>query len=649
MITKPTIDRIFDAIIIEDVIGEFVQLKKSGANYKARSPFTDEKTPSFYVSPAKGIFKCFSTGKGGNAISFLMEHEKMTYPEALRWAANKFGIEIEEEKLNPEQIEQQNDRESLGVVVGFAEKYFQNYLHESEEGKAIGLSYFYERGFREDIIRKFNLGYCPEKGHEFTKTALDRGYEMKYLVESGLTKEINGKPLDFFRGRVMFPIHNVSGKIIGFGGRTLRSDKKIAKYFNSPENDLYNKSRVLYGLYQAKNSILKNEECYIVEGYTDVISLHQNGVENVVSSSGTSLTEGQIKLVKRYTPNITVLFDGDNAGIKAAFRGIDLLLKNGMNVKVVLFPEGEDPDSYAKQLSTEAFQKFLKEESKDFMVFKTDMLLEESQGDPIKKAGLIKDVVQSIAFIPDAIKRSVYLKECSRLMDIQESVLVSEINKLLRSNLKSTSKQNYTPTPEPEKTGKPDEYIPEKGLSVDSQEKDLIRILLTYGDHIISFTQEEPDKEPESVQTTVAEYLFSELNVDGVVLRDKRCNAILKEYQMSLEDNEFLDPKKLSRHEDIEISKLCADLLTEAFVLSDNWVDKHQVYPETEVMKLKKAVKDAVFRLKLKHIRIMGSEIQEQLKEADLSQEALEDLLMKKRHLDKVKSKLTKEFGTTII
>ena len=490
MINKQTIDRIFDALIIEDIVGEFVHLKKAGANFKARSPFTDEKTPSFYVSPSKGIFKCFSTGKGGNAITFLMEHEKMTYPEALRWAANKYGIEIIEEKLTEEQEEQQNDRESLGIVVAFAEKYFMNHLHDSEEGKAIGLSYFYERGFREEIIRKFNLGYCPDKGHQFTKTALERGYKLKYLLDSGLSKDMGGQPFDFYKGRVIFPIHNVSGKVIGFGGRTLKKDKKTAKYFNSPENDLYNKSRVLYGLYQAKNAILKQEECYLVEGYTDVIALHQNGIENVVSSSGTSLTDGQIKLIKRYTPNITILFDGDAAGIKAAFRGIDLLLKNGMNVKVVLFPEGEDPDSYSKRLSTEEFAKFLEENSKDFMVFKTDLLLSESKNDPIKKAELIRDVVESISLIPDAIKRSIYLKECSRLMDIQESIIISEINKILRVKIKKESSSNYeAPNIPQEKSGIPD---PQKqdSLSCFEQEKDLVRILLTYGNRILYFEGE---------------------------------------------------------------------------------------------------------------------------------------------------------------
>ena len=651
MINKQTIDRIFDALIIEDIVGEFVHLKKAGANFKARSPFTDEKTPSFYVSPSKGIFKCFSTGKGGNAITFLMEHEKMTYPEALRWAANKYGIEIIEEKLTEEQEEQQNDRESLGIVVAFAEKYFMNHLHDSEEGKAIGLSYFYERGFREEIIRKFNLGYCPDKGHQFTKTALERGYKLKYLLDSGLSKDMGGQPFDFYKGRVIFPIHNVSGKVIGFGGRTLRKDKKTAKYFNSPENDLYNKSRVLYGLYQAKNAILKQEECYLVEGYTDVIALHQNGIENVVSSSGTSLTDGQIKLIKRYTPNITILFDGDAAGIKAAFRGIDLLLKNGMNVKVVLFPEGEDPDSYSKRLSTEEFAKFLEENSKDFMVFKTDLLLSESKNDPIKKAELIRDVVESISLIPDAIKRSIYLKECSRLMDIQESIIISEINKILRVKIKKESSSNYeAPNIPQEKSGIPD---PQKqdSLSCFEQEKDLVRILLTYGNRILYFTEEKSDESPEplSAKITVAEYLISELQVDQVSLIDKRCKTIIEEYSRALENNDFLEPRHLSRNEDLEVSKLCADILADAFELSDNWTDKHKVYPETEDMKLKKAVKDVIFRLKLKHLRIRSKELQEELKDSNLSDEKLTAILMKKRHLDKVKSKLSEEFGTTII
>lgn len=650
MITKDTIDRIFDALIIEDVISEFVHLKKSGANLKGKSPFTDEKTPSFFVSPTKGIYKCFSTGKGGNAISFLMEAEKMTYPEALRWAANKFGIEVVEEKLSEEQQEEKNDRESLGIITAFAEKYFMNTLFEEDEGRAIGLSYLYERGFREDIIRKFKLGYCLDKWDGFTKVALSRGYELKYLLDAGLSKDKDGSPFDFYRGRVIFPIHNVSGKPIGFGGRTLRNDKKTAKYYNSPENDLYHKSRVLYGLYFAKNEIIKRDECFLVEGYTDVISLHQKGVENVVSSSGTSLTDGQIKLIKRYTQNITVLFDGDAAGIKAAFRGIDLLLKAGMNIKVVLFPEGEDPDSYSKKLSSEELTKFLKEESKDFMVFKTDLLLGETEGDPIKRAGLIREIVTSISLIPDAIKRSIYLKECSNLMDIEEAVLISEINKILRINLKNASKpqqHSHAGQSQPSAaSGVPNIQEPAK-LSSSEQEKDLIRILLSYGDHLMSFETEEDSGE--FVEISVAEFLVQELAVDEIELKDKDCQAVLEEYKLSLASDEFLKASDLVRHEKISVSALCADLLTEPNELSDNWTEIHQIYPETEAMHLKKAVKDVIFRLKLKHIRILSESIQEQIKTNTAGDEVLIELLGKKKHLDVVKTKLTESYGTTII
>jgi DNA primase len=384
MIPKETIDKIYENIMIEDVVGDFVQLKKAGTNYKGLSPFTSEKTPSFFVSPAKGIYKCFSSGKGGNAVNFLMEHERFSYPEALRWLADKYGIEVQEEEQSAEEIAELNERESLAIVTTFAQEFFTEQLFETEEGRAVGLSYFKERGFREDTIKEFLLGYCPDDWDAFTKAALKKGYELKYLEKAGLTKSRNGSPYDFFRGRVMFPIRNISGKVIGFGGRTLKSDKKVAKYFNSPESELYNKSRVLYGLYLAKNEILKQDLCYLVEGYTDVISLNQNGVVNVVSSSGTSMTEGQIKQIKRYTKNITILYDGDAAGIKASFRGIDMILSQGMNVKVVLFPEGEDPDSYAKSVSTTVLKNYIENEAKDFIVFKTDLLAEDSKDDPIK-------------------------------------------------------------------------------------------------------------------------------------------------------------------------------------------------------------------------------------------------------------------------
>ncbi|MDP4952397.1 MAG: DNA primase [Flavobacteriales bacterium] len=432
MIPQHTIDQIFEAAYIEEVVGEFVHLKKQGATFRGLSPFTNEKTPSFYVIPAKGIYKCFSSGKGGNSVSFLMEYEKMTYPEALRWLAAKYNIEIEEEQKSPEQALAQTERESIAVVMAHAQQYFTEQLMNSEEGKTIGLSYFKERGFRDDIIKKFQLGYNPEGWDTFTSASIAAGYEKKWLMAAGLTRDKDGKTYDFFRGRVMFPIRNVSGKVIAFGGRTLKTEKKIAKYFNSPENVLYNKSKVLYGIYLAKAEMSKLDMAYLVEGYTDVIAMHQAGVENVVASSGTSLTEGQIKLISRYTKNITMLYDGDPAGIRASFRGIDLILQQGLNVKVVLFPDGDDPDSYSKKVSSSELQEYIQSSAKDFIVFKTDMLLSDVKGDPTKRAALITEIVTSIAKIPDSIKRSVYIQECSSLLGIEERVLINEMNRLLR-------------------------------------------------------------------------------------------------------------------------------------------------------------------------------------------------------------------------
>ncbi|MBL4667710.1 MAG: DNA primase, partial [Flavobacteriales bacterium] len=397
MIPKQTIDEIFDAAIIEDVVGDFVPLKKRGANYLGNCPFHNEKTPSFTVSPAKGIYKCFGCGKAGNSVNFIMEHEHYSYPEALRFLANKFNIEIEEEELSPEQKDAADERESLYIVSNYAAKYFHKQLLDSDEGKAIGLSYFLERGFREDIIETFQLGYNPDGWTAFTDEAEKAGHNLKYLDKSGLTIVKGDKKFDRFKGRVMFPIHNLSGRVLGFGGRILQANDKAAKYLNSPESEIYHKSKVLYGIYTAKKAISKENICYLVEGYTDVISLYQSGVENVVSSSGTSLTEGQIRLVKRFTPNITILYDGDAAGIKASFRGIDMILQEGMNVRVVLFPDGEDPDSYAKAHTTEELKDYITTNAQDFIRFKTSVLIKDVGNDPIKKAELIKDIVASIA------------------------------------------------------------------------------------------------------------------------------------------------------------------------------------------------------------------------------------------------------------
>ena len=434
MISRSTIDRVFESARVEEVIGEFVQLKKSGSNFKGLSPFTDEKSPSFMVSPVKQIWKDFSTGKGGNSVSFLMEHEHFSYPEALKWLAKKYNIEIEETEQTDEQKAQVNERESMYLVSNFAKDYFHNLMLNTNQGKAIGLSYFKERGFTDETIQKFDLGYCLDEWDNFTKAALEKGYDLKYLASTGLSIVKENRQFDRFKGRVMFPIHSMSGRILGFGGRILKVDKKAAKYLNSPESDIYHKSKILYGIYQAKKEIAKQDNCFLVEGYTDVISFNQSGVENVVASSGTALTSDQIRLVNRLTKNITVLFDGDAAGIRASIRGIDLILEQGMNVKVVQFPDGEDPDSFAKAHSETELKEFLETAAQDFINFKVSLLLKDSNNDPIKKATVIRDIVASISKIPDSIQREVYVQECSRIMEISERVLFSELAQILKKD-----------------------------------------------------------------------------------------------------------------------------------------------------------------------------------------------------------------------
>ncbi len=442
MIAKTTIDQVFETARVEEVIGDFVQLKKSGSNFKGLSPFSDERTPSFMVSPVKQIWKDFSSGKGGNAVAFLMEHEHFTYPEAIKYLAKKYNIEIEETEQTDEQKQLADERESLYVVSEFAKDYFHNTLLNSESGKAIGLTYFKERGFTAETIEKFQLGYCTDSWDAFTSEALRKGYKLEFLEKTGLTIVKEEKQFDRFKGRVMFPIQSLSGRILGFGGRILSNDKKAAKYLNSPESDIYHKSKVLYGIYHAKQSIAKEDNCYLVEGYTDVIQMHQLGIENVVASSGTALTPEQIRLINRLTPNITVLFDGDAAGQRASLRGIDLILEQGMNVKVCSFPQGEDPDSFSRKHTLTDVQDYLNDNAKDFIQYKASLLVTEAQGDPVKKAGLIRDMVESIAKIPDVIKREVYVQECARIMDIKENVLFNTLAQILsKGNTDSTQNQ----------------------------------------------------------------------------------------------------------------------------------------------------------------------------------------------------------------
>jgi DNA primase len=430
------VDEIMQTAMVEEVIGDFVQLKRAGSNLKGLSPFTDEKTPSFVVSPAKQIFKCFSTGIGGTVVTFLMEKEHFTYPEALRWLADKYGINIPAPReQTKEELEQISEKESLFVINDFANEHFQDNIRSNKEGKAIGLSYFLERGFTQETIDQFQLGYCLDVSDDFTKAALKKGYKLEYLTKVGLTKQKEDYTFDFYRGRVLFPIHSISGRVLGFGGRTLKKDKKVAKYYNSPESPIYNKSEILYGLYFSKGAIIKYDECFLCEGYTDVISMFQSGVENVVSSSGTSLTREQIRLVKRYTKNLTILYDGDAAGIKASFRGIDLILEEGLNVQVVLFPDGEDPDSFAKNHTLTEIQEMISAKKQDFISFKASVLIDGSDNDPIQRSKLIREVVQSVALIPDQITRSVYVQEVAKKFDINEKTISNELMKLLRARL----------------------------------------------------------------------------------------------------------------------------------------------------------------------------------------------------------------------
>ncbi len=481
MISKSTIDTVFETARVEEVIGDFVQLKRAGSNFKGLSPFSDERSPSFMVSPAKGIWKDFSSGKGGNSVAFLMEHEKFTYPEAIRYLAKKYNIEIEETEQTAEEKANTDVRESMYLVSEFAKTYFNDTLINTDEGKAIGLSYFKERGFTNETIKKFGLGYSPETWDAFTKEALGKGYKLEFLESTGLTIPREDRPFDRFKGRVMFPIQSMSGRTLGFGGRILTNDKKAAKYLNSPESDIYHKSKVLYGIFQAKQAIAKENKCFLVEGYTDVIQFNQAGIENVVASSGTALTPDQIRLINRLTKNITVLFDGDAAGLRASIRGIDLILEEGMNVKVCTFPDGDDPDSFAKKTSYEDLVVYLEENAKDFIQFKASLLMNDAKNDPIKKADLIRDMVISISKIPDRIQREIYIQECSRIMDISEQVLTSTLAQLIQKDISDIGKKQKQEQKAFDIVKNENQFVAEKIDILNGLERKIIEILLLYG------------------------------------------------------------------------------------------------------------------------------------------------------------------------
>jgi DNA primase len=522
MISKSTIDAVFEAARVEEVIGDFVNLKKAGSNYKGLSPFVNEKTPSFMVSPVKQIWKDFSSGKGGNAITFIMEHEHFSYPEAIRYLAKKYNIEIEETEQSNEERELLNEQESMYIVSEFAKKYFQSTLFESEEGKAIGLTYFKERGFTNETIKEFGLGYSPDKWSAFTDEALGKGYSLEYLEKTGLTIVKEDKKFDRFKGRVMFPITSMSGRILGFGGRILTNDKKAAKYLNSPESDIYHKSKVLYGISHAKQEIAKRDNCFLVEGYTDVIQMYQAGVKNVVASSGTALTPEQIRLINRLTKNITMLFDGDAAGIRASFRGVDLILEAGMNVRVCSLPEGEDPDSFARKHTLEQLQSYFEENATDFIRFKASILMDEAKNDPIKKAELTRDIIASISKIPDNIQREIYVQECSRIMDISEEVLFNSLAQLSRKELVEVGKK-YTQERKVMEVVAPEqkEYAAVDLLYI--LERRIIEILLLYGNAEEQFTE-----------------LVFETNEDNEIIEveQKVIQKVYERIYLSLQDDE---------------------------------------------------------------------------------------------------------------
>lgn len=610
MINPVTIQNIFETARIEDVIGDFVSLRKRGVNHLGLCPFHNEKTPSFSVSPTKGIFKCFGCGKAGNVVKFVMEHEHYSYPEALRYLAKRYGIEIEEEEVTPEMQQQLDEKESMLALNTFITKYFTKNLFEGDEGKAIGLSYLKEREFRESTIEKFEIGYAIDQWEDYSQHALKNGYKKGPLVSTGLSIEKDDKLLDRFRGRVIFPIHNLTGRVIGFGGRILSSEKSNAKYLNSPESDIYYKSKVLYGIYFARNAMVKNNKCYLVEGYTDVISLHQAGIENVVSSSGTSLTVEQIKLISRYTPNITILYDGDPAGIKASFRGIDLILEQGMNVKIVLFPEGEDPDSFVRNHSTSESEDFINNTAVDFIKFKTSLLKDETADDPSGKTALIKDIVHTISIIPDGISRSVYIKECSVLLDVREQTLMNELNKLLRQKFrKQTNIPPEVISIEEDTKDTRQSQIDIDPLDISYLESDLIRLLLLFGNIQI----EERGNNNEVQNISISNFIINDLDNDNLSFENKLYQKIIDEIKTAGNDEITLNSTHFTNHQDPKISSVAIELISTQYELSDNWA-KNKIFVKKEDDDLFHLALSTLMSFKSRHISKKLSDISQQLR-----------------------------------
>ncbi len=650
-IPNETVEQILQAARIEEVVGEFITLKKRGTNLIGLCPFHDEKTPSFNVNPARNIFKCFGCGKAGDSAIFIRDIEHISYPDALRYLAKKYNIKIEEKELTPEERMAQTEREKMFNINEFADKYFVDTLWNTEEGRTIGLEYFRERGYFDPIIQKFHLGYSPAQWNAFTDYAKQNGYDPEFLEKVGFSiKRQNDEFYDRFRSRVMFPIHNLTGKVVGFGGRILNTDpeKKLAKYQNSPESEIYQKKQTLYGIYFAKNAIAKQDECILVEGYFDVLRMHQIGIENVVASSGTSLTMEQIRLVKRYTKNITMLYDGDAAGIHAALRGTDMILSEGMNVRVVVLPPEHDPDTFGKEFSTEYVTNYLKENAKDFIRFKTELLLKDAENDPIKRGQVIRDIVETISVIPDSIFRITYVKACSRLLDMPEQTLTNELNKILRAKLKKTlgiEDNVVSETDTTTVTQKQEENVEDQLPAGYYQERELVKLLLMYGREVIVDTRYDEEGQPVQEQVAVAQLIIDDLKMDGFVFTNAVNKKIFDLFDQAIDEGRIPDDQFFVSHEDETIAQLAADLLSTPYKL-DQW-EKYGIFVKREEDMLRATVLSSLYRYKDLIVEERRKAIEEDLKNAtDVDDQLI--LLKQKKDLDDIRKQINKELGIVI-
>jgi DNA primase len=651
MINRETIDKIMDTARIEEVVGDFVHLKKRGTSLIGNCPFHGEKTPSFHVSVTKGIYKCFGCGKGGDSVRFIMEHEKYSYPEALKFLANKYNIEVEEAVESVQDVEAQNARESLYIVSQFAANYFEDQMWNSQEGKTIGLSYFKERGFREDILKKFNLGYSPDVWDALTQDAVKNKHAEEFLEKTGLAiRNDKGKLYDRFRGRVMFPIHNFTGRVIGFGGRTLKTDKNVPKYVNSPESEIYHKSNVLYGLFHAKKAIRDQDNCYLVEGYADVLSVHQANIENVVASSGTSLTIEQIRLIGRFTQNVTILYDGDAAGIKASLRGLDMILEEGLNVKVVSFPAGDDPDSYMHKVGAGAFKSYIEDNRKDFILYKANILLAEAGTDPIKRAGIIRDIVESIAKIPDNIKASVFIRESSSLLQIEERVLLSELNTMRAAKLKKATapqgRQQYQQHPDMPPadlmSDEPGQAEQQTATAVEVndelQEQEIVRLLLAFGHELVSWDKID--------NMYIGSFIMQ--NLTDVTFENGLCKRIIDHYRTEIENGHLPTANQFIKSEDREIADLAITLSSSPYTLSENWYNKHNIYVRDETVNLKATILGGLYHLKKRKVDRILLDL---LKEIKTEQDADNQVILMQRYafIKNVEKEISRFLGSVIV